>query len=239
MESIMPLRPPDENTNITVRVLVGLVIWLTISNTLFQWFGKPYADPWWIITLATGALSAIVYTSYENRRIDAEREQKKLSLARRQRILLIEDSPITAEFLRRLLLQQDVYFDLAVAGTAETALKMLRRQGDYRTYQLPDQIWLDLDLGAGMSGAEFMTVVKADPYLSWIPINVFTASPPDRGDMMLADAGWINAWVQKGQGPEAIIDAMNSASELSLESRPKELPYYDVDLADPEEEDEN
>jgi CheY-like chemotaxis protein/DNA-binding XRE family transcriptional regulator len=91
-------------------------------------------------------------------------------------ILLIEDSATDAELTRRAFQRAKIANPIKLRRDAESALRYLRRCGP-RT--LPSLILLDLHL-PGMSGKEFLALIKADLRTQGIPVIILTISASNR-----------------------------------------------------------
>lgn len=200
-----PTRPPDDNTNSTIRILLGVFCYLAVANSVATFLGRQAYEPVWITTLLGGALLAIVYATYKVQQRTAEKP----------RLLLVEDDPYSAGFVRHMLL--DAGYEVLWAASAEKALQMLRGEGGYAMERLPDKIVLDLKLPA-MSGEEFLKVIKSDPALSWVPVIIWSVQYDDSTTQLVAKAA---AWVQKGEGPKALLEALEHED---VAGTPKALP---------------
>jgi CheY-like chemotaxis protein len=100
--------------------------------------------------------------------------------ARKIRVLLIDDSPDDERILRRAMRGTAMLENLQVVDDGDQALDCLRRRGKFAEAPSPDLILLDLNLPR-RDGWEVLEEVKADPYLSSIPVVVLTTadSPED------------------------------------------------------------
>ena len=94
-------------------------------------------------------------------------------------ILLIEDSPIQAQFYRRLI--EEAGHSVRHAATAEEAFQLC-----YETF--PDLVVLDQYLG-DKSGLEVCRRLKADPSLQAIPLVVLTDSHREEDHLAALEAG--------------------------------------------------
>ncbi len=94
-------------------------------------------------------------------------------------ILLVEDNRGDVVLASRAFRDGQIENHLNVANTAEEALSMLRRQGEYADRRLPDIILLDLSLPK-MSGRDFLEIVKADERLRQIPVIVLSSSSAEQ-----------------------------------------------------------
>lgn len=94
-------------------------------------------------------------------------------------ILLIEDDLIEAMKMRRTLAKSEVPHELIVAREGEEAFEVLRSGAP-----LPDIILLDLNMPR-MNGLEFLTLLKKDKGLCYLPAIVLTTSE-NRTDLLTA-----------------------------------------------------
>jgi CheY-like chemotaxis protein len=90
-------------------------------------------------------------------------------------IMLIEDNRGDALLTARAFRDARIDNRLSVADSGEKALRMLRREGDYARFRLPDIILLDLNL-PGISGQEVLRAIKAEDALKTIPVVVLSSS---------------------------------------------------------------
>lgn len=90
-------------------------------------------------------------------------------------ILLVEDNRGDVLLASRAFRDGQIENHLNVANTAEEALAMLRRQGEYAERRLPDLVLLDLSLPK-MSGRDLLEIIKADERLRQIPVVVLSSS---------------------------------------------------------------
>lgn len=80
------------------------------------------------------------------------------------KILIIDDSPTEAEFVKKLLLSEG--FEILWAGDANSGTKMAAAH-------LPDLILMDVVM-PGMSGFQATRRIKSNPTLQHIPILMLT-----------------------------------------------------------------
>ncbi len=92
-------------------------------------------------------------------------------------LLMVEDNPGDVDLTREAL-SEARGFDVAnlhVAGDGETAMRYVRRRGEFSDAPRPDLILLDLNLPR-KDGREVLAEIKSDPRLRSIPIVVLTSS---------------------------------------------------------------
>jgi CheY-like chemotaxis protein len=94
-------------------------------------------------------------------------------------ILLIDDDPLDAETVRRVLRNLPTGHELEAVSSADEALRTLSERlaggGGNRYWTLPDLILVDLNM-PGMSGQEFLSAIESNPRLNAIPVVVLTTS---------------------------------------------------------------
>ena len=110
-------------------------------------------------------------------------------------IMLIEDNRGDALLTARAFRDARIDNRLTVADTGEKALAMLRRQGPYVDFRLPDIILLDLNL-PGVSGQDVLRAIKDDETLKTIPVVVLSSSEA-QSDVARAYDRHANAYVVK------------------------------------------
>jgi CheY-like chemotaxis protein len=94
-------------------------------------------------------------------------------------ILLVEDNPADVRLTQEVLRRGGRAHHLNIARDGEQAMKMLRREGEYKALPTPDLILLDLNLPR-KDGREVLAELKEDPRLRSIPVVILTTSRADR-----------------------------------------------------------
>lgn len=128
------------------------------------------------------------------------------------RILMVEDDGVQVELTRAQSAQLKLRYELDTAPTAEAALELLRREADAALR--PDLILVDLNL-PGMSGAELLDALKADPALASIPVVVVSAVEPSR-TTLLELKKHARAWVEKPLSVEGWLKIVKAVPSLGL-----------------------
>ena len=85
-------------------------------------------------------------------------------------VLLIEDDTIEVMKLNRTITKLKLNHKIVIANNGEEALKILKVDGF-----LPDIILLDLNMPK-MNGIEFLSILKSDENLRYIPAIILTTS---------------------------------------------------------------
>ena len=96
-----------------------------------------------------------------------------------QRVLVVDDHPLSLELVTELL-QQEGYQVLA-AASGEVGLRLTAAAR-------PDLILMDLQL-PGMTGYEAIRRLKADPVTATIPVLALTGSAMKGDDLKVREAG--------------------------------------------------
>jgi CheY-like chemotaxis protein len=98
-------------------------------------------------------------------------------------ILLVEDNPADARWVREALIEGHIQNATNVVSDGEAALQYLRHEGRFAQASRPDLILLDLNLPK-KSGVEVLADLRIDPALREIPIVVLTTSPVERQSLV-------------------------------------------------------
>lgn len=119
-------------------------------------------------------------------------------------ILLIDDSPMDADLVKRSLSQGPGAPHLIIADDGVEALRMLRETPGRAA--LPDLILLDLNMPR-QSGLRILTEIKSDPVLRPIPVVVMTSSKADR-DVSSAYGQHANCYITKPMDIEGFAETL-------------------------------
>jgi chemotaxis family two-component system response regulator Rcp1 len=98
-----------------------------------------------------------------------------MNKGRAAEILLVEDNLGDVLLTRKAFKNAGIANHITVAEDGNTALTMLRREGEYHSHPLPDMILLDLNLPK-KSGKDVLKEIKTDDSLKRIPVIVLTSS---------------------------------------------------------------
>ena len=95
-------------------------------------------------------------------------------------VLLVEDDTAEVRLTEETLKGASRPTRITVAEDGETAMALLRREGEHESSTRPDLILLDLQL-PGMDGWEVLEQISGDPDLAKIPVIVLTGTEAERG----------------------------------------------------------
>jgi len=129
-------------------------------------------------------------------------------------ILLVEDSPAAAQFVRDAMLNAKVYNHLTVVSDGVEAMAFLRGEGCYASAPRPDLILLDLNLPR-KDGRAVLAEIKADPVLEPIPVVILTASEAEE-DIVRAYHLQASAYMTKPVTPGQLVRAVRSIQDFGL-----------------------
>lgn len=116
-------------------------------------------------------------------------------MSREISILLVEDDPGDVMLIREALAEHELGDLVADVSDGETAMRYIRREGEFAQAQRPDLVLLDLNLPR-KNGAEVLAEIKGDPSLSTIPVIVLTTSKAEE-DVLRSYEMHANAYLTK------------------------------------------
>ena len=108
-------------------------------------------------------------------------------------VFLVEDNPCDVALFRQMLRKCGGEYSLIIVGDG---IEAARRLNDVNLTK-PDVVFLDLNL-PGKSGTDVLREMKADPWLSAIPVAVLTASD-DADDYRVCKALGVDAYLNKAE----------------------------------------
>lgn len=199
----------DDNQTLLIRVTAGVLVLLVCGWLACTWTGRDFTIPDLFVKILLGVVLTVVYSFYRGKKTSKERKRVKL--------LIVEDNPQQQNIIRWGLQQSNNIFDLMICTTAEDALGMLRSASV--TSSIPDLIILDLGL-PGMSGVEFLSVIKTDFELYKIPVIVITKSRRDEVTEQTLDNCCYFLERGRGASTTSLIEAVNAC--LSGTDKPDE-----------------
>ena len=129
-------------------------------------------------------------------------------------ILLIEDNPGDVRLTLEALHEGKVKNNLVVAPDGETALAILRREGEHADAPRPDLILLDLNLPK-KDGREVLAEIKADEKLHCIPVVVLTTSKSEE-DVLRSYQLNANCYITKPVDLEQFIRVVRAIEDFWL-----------------------
>ena len=140
-------------------------------------------------------------------------------------VLLIEDDPASARLTELAIERSQAGGRVSIVGEGSSALKYLKRVGQYKGVGRPSLILLDITLG-GMTGWEVLSCIKDDPGLKGIPVVVLTASQDEYYVQHCYEMG-ADGLINKPMSTEKYEEMLETQEDfiLSIEGQPYcELP---------------
>ncbi|MFL6625013.1 MAG: response regulator [Burkholderiaceae bacterium] len=122
-------------------------------------------------------------------------------MSRPIRVLLVEDNPGDADLTKETLEDCRLHIEIDIAIDGAAALDRLFRRPPYAGAELPDLIFLDLNLPK-MSGREVLAQIKQHSSLRTIPVVILTSSDGEQDVVRSYELG-ANCYVTKPVGLEA------------------------------------
>lgn len=146
----------------------------------------------------------------------------KINECKHVEILLVEDNPGDVRLTREALDEGRILNSLTVAKDGIEAMKILKREAEYKDSFRPDVILLDLNMPK-KNGFEVLADIKSDPELKNIPVVVLTTSESDQ-DIIKSYSLSANAYITKPVDINQFLDVMKIAGNfwLSFVKLPKE-----------------
>ncbi len=135
-------------------------------------------------------------------------EKKK----RPAKILLVEDNRGDAVLAARAFKNIATPLYLYTADSAEQALALLHKEGEYEIYPTPDIILLDLNLPK-MHGHEFLKIIKDDRQLKHIPVIILSSSRAKQ-DVVDSYQSFANGYLVKPIELEQFDEMVRSLDQL-------------------------
>jgi len=127
-------------------------------------------------------------------------------------ILLVEDNEgdivLTVEALKEAKITNKV----VVVRDGEEALSYLHREGRFENIDLPDIIFLDINLPR-IDGKEVLSRIKNDDKLKFIPVVILTTSDSDK-DIMDSYANHANCYITKPVDFHKFIQVINMIKDF-------------------------
>ncbi len=90
-------------------------------------------------------------------------------------ILIVEDNPADVRLMQEALRTLEPTVTVHVATESDTAMRFLRRQGQFATVARPRLVFLDFNLPK-YGSRDLLRQIKADAALRLIPIAILTSS---------------------------------------------------------------
>lgn len=130
------------------------------------------------------------------------------------KILLVEDNPGDVRLIKEVFKDAKIFNAMQIAYDGETAMKILRKQGEYNECSTPDMILLDLNLPK-KDGREVLREVKNDEDLKCIPVVILTTSNAEE-DLIDTYKMNANCYITKPVDLDQFINVVKSIENFWL-----------------------
>jgi CheY-like chemotaxis protein len=130
------------------------------------------------------------------------------------RVLVVEDNPADIFLLEKALKSRDIVYELDTFHDGEAAIKSLAEKNRI----LPDLILIDLNLPR-RDGFAVLTVIRAHPSLSGVPLAILTSSEDAKDKHRIALIG-AERYIHKPPILEEFIEQVGNAIVAILQGRP-------------------
>lgn len=130
------------------------------------------------------------------------------------KILLVEDNPGDVRLIKEVFKDAKIFNAMQIAYDGETAMKILRKQGEYNECATPDMILLDLNLPK-KDGREVLREVKNDDDLKCIPVVILTTSNAEE-DLIETYKMNANCYITKPVDLDQFINVVKSIENFWL-----------------------
>ena len=144
-------------------------------------------------------------------------------------ILLVEDNKDDEELTIMGLREAHIQNKIDVVRDGAAALDYLFQRGEYKNFDPPHLVFLDLKLPK-VSGIEILKQLRANPKTKYLPIVIFTSSKEEQ-DLVESYKFGANSYIQKPVGFEEFSKAVNTLGLywLVLNQFPPNLSQLDSD----------
>lgn len=144
-------------------------------------------------------------------------ERTKLLPLGNKKILVVEDNPLNRELLSQILESE---YDVLRAGNGQEALEVLKQYGEGISLILLDIVMPVMD------GYTFLSIMKADPAYSSIPVIVATQNDAESDEVAALSHG-ASDYVAKPYRPQIILHRVASIINLRETAAMVNLIRYD------------
>ena len=120
------------------------------------------------------------------------------------KILVVEDNFADAKLILRGLKQFKFTNQAMHVSCANDAIKLLTNQSPYEISQLPDLIFLDLNL-PDMYGIDLLTYIKSQDELKHIPVIILSHSN-SKNDILRSYQNYANCYINKSNDLNGLVE---------------------------------
>ncbi len=127
-------------------------------------------------------------------------------------ILLVEDNPGDVRLTQEALREQGIYHNLSIVSNGEDALKYLAGEDQFEGLELPDIIFLDLNIPR-KDGKEVLREIKQHTQWRMIPVVVLTTSDAEQ-DILTSYQLHANCYIAKPVDIDRFIEVIKSIEDF-------------------------
>lgn len=191
---------PDDNQNRIVQVLLFVFMGMFIANTVGQFLGIDYKEPWYLGTMIIPLITTVLYAYYKRHKAPLLPEK----------VLLIESNSVWISLVTHTLKTDPPKYKLVVIRSVQEALDYL---DECEIDDLPDHIILDLAIN-GIGGSECLLRIKKNPKTETIPITILNVSAQPMTDEEKEAA---SSWVSKIEGQTGVLKGLELSKSPAVE----------------------
>lgn len=123
-------------------------------------------------------------------------------------ILMVDDNEGDVLLTQEAFREAKVANTMDVAVDGEQALSILRKEGQYATFQTPDLVLLDLNMPK-KDGCEVLDAIKSDEALKTLPVVIMTSSQAET-DVVKSYKLHANSYIVKPLDLEQFANVVSS-----------------------------
>ena len=126
-------------------------------------------------------------------------------------ILLVEDNEADIFYATEVLEDTKIVSEINVVRDGKKAIDFLNKTGEYSGAQLPDLIFLDINIPK-KNGHEVLKYIKTSETLKNITVIILSTSST-QADKELADKNFANGYITKPLGTDDLMRAMSKIAQ--------------------------
>lgn len=127
-------------------------------------------------------------------------------------ILLVEDNPGDVRLTQEALREQGIFHHLNIVSNGEDALKFLEAKEKFAGVEVPDIIFLDLNIPR-KDGKEVLREIKSNEQWKMIPVVILTTSDAEQ-DILMSYQLHANCFISKPVDIDEFIAVVKSIEDF-------------------------